>query len=323
MHPLLEFFLLLSVITGAAWLLSYGAEIYAERFGANFAGSILLGLITTLPEYMFVIWASIKHEYAMAVGSAVGACSILVTLGYGSVILLSTTISRKPVRVIELSRNTEIDALYLLVTALVAFILAWEGGSFDLKDALILIGIFFVYTAHLSHVAYKFSKSRSEERGEGSRAKFVKGSIALGAGTVIVYFLTEPLVDSMIEVAHLFHISPVTIAVVLGPLASEMPEKLTAYITVFRNAKLAEISICNFIGSKVNHNSLLLGTMPLIAWLQGKGPVENILSFPFILMTLLTVFATLSLSRRKLNRLQGVFFTLLYGLVVWTAFKKI
>jgi cation:H+ antiporter len=147
--------------------------------------------------------------------------------------------------------------------------------------------------------------------------------MTLVAGTVIVYFLTEPFVDSMIEVSHLFHISPVTIAVVLGPLASEMPEKLTAYITVFRNAKLAEISICNFIGSKVNHNSLLLGTMPLIAWFQGHGPVEGILSLPFVLMTLLTVLATLSLARRRLNRFQGILFTALYALVVWTAFKGV
>ena len=37
-----------------------GAEILADRYGANFTGSIVLGLITTMPEYMFVIWAAIK-----------------------------------------------------------------------------------------------------------------------------------------------------------------------------------------------------------------------------------------------------------------------
>ncbi len=45
-----EFTALLLIIASAAWLLSYGAETFAEKYGRNFAGSILLGLITTLPR---------------------------------------------------------------------------------------------------------------------------------------------------------------------------------------------------------------------------------------------------------------------------------
>jgi len=121
-------------------------------------------------------------------------------------------------------------------------------------------------------------------------------------------------------VAEQLGVNPVTIFIILGPLASEMPEKITAYITVIRNGKLAEISVCNFIGSKINHNSLLLGTIPIIALLQGKAGVPGIINLPFITMTVLTVVATLSLSRRRLERWEGVVFTLLYVWVIWGAF---
>jgi len=47
---LVEFLVLLLIITAAAWVLSHGAETIAEKYGANFAGSIILALITTLPE---------------------------------------------------------------------------------------------------------------------------------------------------------------------------------------------------------------------------------------------------------------------------------
>lgn len=319
---LLTFCLLLLGIVIAAALLSYGAEIFAERWGANFVGSIVLGLITTLPEYFFVIWACIKGQYQMAVGSAVGACSLLVTLGYGMVILVATTpISRKPVKEIHLSKTTQIDALYLLVTAVVAFLLAWEKGGFDLKDAAILIGLFVAYMVHLSHTAYKFSEAVPDDK--TFTGSLLKAGLSLGSGAVMVWFLSEPFVDSMIEISHQFGISPVTIAVVLGPLASEMPEKLTAFITVMRDAKLAEISICNFIGSKVNHNSLLLGTLPIIAAFQGQSGVGGILSPSFILMTILTVLATLSLARRKLQRWEGFVFLSLYFVVVWEAFQRV
>jgi cation:H+ antiporter len=315
----LEFIGLLAILTAAAALLSYGAEVLAERYGANFTGSIVLALITTLPEYMFVIWAAVKGRYDMAVGSTVGACTLLITLGYGSVILFATSrISRKPVKVIELSKSTQVDALYLLVTALVAFALAWEGNGFDFKDAAILILLFFTYVAHVSKGAVTFARENAVA--SDSQRSLVKSIGFLLVGGVIVLVFSEPFVDSMIKVAEHYNISPVTIAIILGPLASEMPEKVTAYITVIRDGKLAEISVCNFIGSKVNHNSLLLGTMPIIALLQGRAGVPGIISLPFIIMTALTVVATVSLSRRRLERWEGVVFTLLYVSVAWGAF---
>jgi cation:H+ antiporter len=268
---------------------------------------------------MFVIWASVTDRYDMAVGSAVGSCTLLITLGYGSIILLATSrISRKPVKVIELSKGTQVDALYLLVTALVAFALAWEGNGFDLKDAVILVGLFFAYVIHVAKGAVKFARGNAVA---GQSPKGLRKSVALLlAGGVVIFLFTGPFVDSMERVADLLNISRATIAIILGPLASEMPEKITAYITVIRNGKLAEISVCNFIGSKVNHNSLLLGTMPIIALLQGRAGVPGIISLPFIIMTSLTVVATVSLSRRRLERWEGVMFTLLYLLVIWSAF---
>ena len=314
-----EFVGLLLILTGAAALLSYGAEALAERYGANFTGSLVLGLITTLPEYMFVIWASIKGHYEMAVGSAVGSCALLITLGYGSVILLATTrASRKPVEVVRLSKHTQVDALYLLVTAVIAFALAYEGDGFDLKDAIILIALFFIYGIHVAKGAIAFC--RSNAAANHSTRALVKSVVFLVTGGVVIFFFSAPFVDSMIALAKVLGVSPMTIAIILGPLASEMPEKITAYITVIRDGRLAEISVCNFIGSKVNHNSLLLGTMPIIAVLQGHSGVGGIINLPFIIMTALTVVATLSLSRRRLERWEGVVFVLLYGLVVWGAF---
>jgi len=314
-----EFLGLLLLLTAAAALLSYGAETFAEKFGAHFTGSILLALITTLPEYMFVVWAAIKGEYAMAVGSAVGACTILVTLGYGAVILFATTrISRRPVSAIELSAGTRIDALYLLMTAAVALVLAWEGDGFDLKDGILLSVLFVVYVFQISRRAIRFARSDSGPR-PSRRRLLVAGSFLLGGGIAVV-LLSEPFVDSMLHLARAIGISPMAIAIILGPFASEMPEKITAYITVIRNGRLAEISVCNFIGSKVNHNSLLLAILPIVAFFKHEASVPGIISPPFLTMTLLTVFAAGSLARRRLSRRQGVVFMGLYLAIIWAAY---
>ena len=313
---ILETIVLFLIIVFAAILLSNGAETIAEKYGANFAGSVVLALITTLPEYMFIFWASLKGQYAMAIGSAVGAAMMLITLGYGLVILTATTrINRKPVKMVELSEATRIDAIYLVITALIAFVLAWEGNGFDVKDGIILTALFIGYVYHLGKEAIKFSNLKIKAL---PKKKLRKGFLLLIVGGIITIYFSKPFVESLLELARELEISPVAIAIILGPLASEMPEKLTAFITVMRNAKLAEISVCNFIGSKVNHNSLLLALVPFIAFTQGNS-VQGVVTVQFTTMTLLTFVAGISLIRRKLILWQGLFFTSLFSVLVFVA----
>lgn len=312
------FLLLLLAITLGGWLLSHGAETMAEKYGANFAGSILLALVTTLPEYLFVYFAMVHNRPDVALGSAIGACTLLVTLGYGSVILFATSrFSRRPVDAIELSRHTRLDAVYLLLTAAVALALAWEGDGLDLKDALILALVFGFYVAQ--HYRIARAKAARIEHNVTPRRAWAAAGLFL-AGGVIILACAEPFVLSMVHLARQFGVSPMAIAIILSPIASEMPEKMTAYLTVIRDGRLAEISVANFMGSKVNHNSLLLAVMPAAAWLHGRGHVDGVVSAPFLVMTILTFFAGFNLMRRRLTRWSGWVFLALYALIIFAAF---
>jgi len=315
-----EFFGLLFLIFVASFAMSVATERLAERWGANFAGSILLGLVTVLPEYLFVFWAVQKSEYAVALGSVTGAAAMLVTLGYGLVILTATSrISRKPVEVINLSKTTRIDAFYLFATAVVAIVLAEIGGGLSLLDGAILSAIYFAYAIHLYYDARKKSQRR---RREGGRATPVVGPLlVLAVCAVVIVFVSEPFVDRMVDLAEALGVHPLAIAVILSPIASEMPEKLTAFLTVHRDGNLAEISVCNFIGSKVNHNSLLLAMMPFVAFLYGReGFITGIAVPAFWMMTGLTLIAAASLSLGRLRHWQGWVFLALFAVQVGIAF---
>lgn len=315
----IEFTGLLLIIVLAAYLLSRGGEVLAAKWGFNIVGSIVLALLTTLPEYAFVYWACVKTEYQMAIGSAIGACTILVTLGYGLVILLATSrLSRNPVKFIKLSKATRIDAFYLLGTAIVAYILIYIDDRLSVVDGIILTVIF---------LGYVYNVVRGEKTLLGSepvtRKALIRAFIELIIGGAIVFIASERFVDSMISVSNILHVPPVLIAVVLGPIASEMPEKLTAYIVVLKNGANAELAVCNFLGSKVNHNSLLLAVIPFVAAMRGHGDVTGLKSPMFMLMTLLTVFVGLMLMRGKLEKWQGAVLSLCYvGAMVLAVFTN-
>lgn len=307
---IVEFLGLLLILTYAAYLLSQGAEVLSEKWGFNVVGSIMLALVTTLPEYAFVFWASMKEQYRMAIGSAIGSCTLLITLGYGLVILLATSrFSRKPVPEIKLSPATRVDAAYLLVTALVALAFVWGDNALSFWEGLVLAAVFLGYALQVvrSGIVHHAEKGHRVPRRDCILA-FVK----LIAGGVIVYVCSEPFVDSMIHVATLLGVSPVAIAIVLGPIASEMPEKLTAYIVVLRDGSKAELSVCNFIGSKVNHNSLLLAVMPFVAHVKGHDIVRGLMSINFLVMTILTVVVSGLLATGRVKKWQGFVLVLAY-----------
>ncbi len=314
---ILIFLVLLIAIAGGGWLLSNGAETVAEKYGANFAGSIVLALVTTLPEYLFVFFAVLKNKPEVALGSAIGACTLLVTLGYGSVILLATSrFSKHPVKHVHLSENTRIDGIYLIIIALLALVLSILGGGLNWIDGTILAAVFVSYVYHHYKVARYTART-----GEHSvtREDVIRAGWMFLGGAAIILACADPFVDSMIRLAELLNVNPMVVALILSPIASEMPEKMTAYLTVMRDGSLAEISVANFIGSEVNHNSLLLAVMAITAAACGRGAISEVISPAFITMTTLTVFAGINLLRRKLTRNAGWAFLALYGIamLVW------
>jgi len=308
-----EFIALLGVVFVGSLIMSIAVERLAERWGANFAGSILLGLVTVLPEYLIVFWAVWGGEYQGAVGSATGAATMLMTIGFGLVIVTATTrLSKRPVKEIKLSQTTRIDALYLFLTAMAALSLALWGGGLGLVDGAILALLYVAYAVHL----YIEARKKSREHHEAGRQppRVVWALVALAATGLLIIFVSEPFVVAMERLAdEVFHAPRLVVFFLLSPLASEMPEKLTAFLTVHRRGALAEISVCNFIGSVVNHNSLLLGMMPFVAFFGGHSPfVPGVVVPTFWVMTCLTLIGSFSLSVGRLRRWQGWFFPALY-----------
>jgi cation:H+ antiporter len=240
-----------------------------------------------------------------------------VTLGYGSVILVATTkLSKKPVENVLLSKHTQIDAIYLAVTAIIAYILAWIGGGLSVADGIILAVLFFIYVVQHYIVARKHSLTVEHNVTTRDMLKAI-GMLIVGGAVILL--VSERFVESMKHIAAVLQVSTAAVAIILSPIASELPEKITAYMTVMRNGKNAEISVCNFMGSKVNHNSLLLAVLPFVGLAIGK-PVKGVIDPAFMIMTGLTLVAGVSLARRRLERWQGWLFVTLYLSTILAAF---
>ena len=320
----------------ASCVLSYGAEHLSMRFGAKFVGRTLLSVATTLPEIAIVMYAASVGLYEVAIGAGLGSNVLMMTLGLALMLLIATTkLSKAPLTRIDVS-TFKVDKIFLLVSALISAILLVDGYNFI--DGFIFIGMFvgYVLIAYVEmkreqkisrptvmHVADNQSVSSSEYT-LSNRNDMAKAILAFVVGTIGIVIGAGPFIHSLQTFSEDIGVSTIVLAVIISPIAGEMPEKISMMILARKGAAGAAIAIANVLGSKILNNSLLLGVAVIAAMYHGGffTTIHNseLLWFQMILATTITVVALIPLFRHYIGIKVGIFLIALYILSIIVQF---
>jgi len=307
----------------ASWLLADGAEHLAERWGGRFVGRTLLSIATTLPEIAIVVAAAKDGSYGTALGSALGSNLFMMTLGLAIMLIIATTkLSKAPQKFIDV-KDFKIDKILLVITAVVGAILFIDG--FDPIDGIIFTGFFGAYL----YLAFREMKKEKKEpplktelhathEAKISKKHFGRSMILFIAGTMGIFFGAEPFVHSLEGLALDSGVSVVVLAVIISPIAGEMPEKISMILLARKGASGASIAVANVLGSKILNNTLLLAVAVFAAMTyQGfttKIPNTPLLEDQMILVTVITIIALIPMFRNKLGLRSGIMLLILYGI---------
>jgi cation:H+ antiporter len=138
---------------------------------------------------------------------------------------------------------------------------------------------------------------------------FIIGGIGLLIGA-------EPFVKSVEEIAISIGIPAAIVAIILSPIAGELPEKFSMMILASKGGEAVSISIANVLGSKILNNTLLLACMIFGAvYFYGYSLViqpNGLLLFMVYWTAILTLISTSLMFDRKLTRSDGLLLTTLY-----------
>jgi cation:H+ antiporter len=328
----------------SSWILSYGAEHLSLRFGAKFVGRTLLSVATTLPEIAIVIYASSVGLYDVAIGSGLGSNILMMTLGLALMLLISTTrLSKSPLKKMDIS-SFGTDKIFLLFSAVISAILLIDGYNYI--DGFIFMGIFVGYiliafielrkeqkikrvaddAAHdantvvppapFTSLSSSDSDFNSQHSTQVNKSDMIKAILAFIIGTAGIVIGANPFITSLQSFSFDIGVSTVVLAVIISPIAGEMPEKISMMILARKGAAGASIAIANVLGSKVLNNSLLLGIAIFAAMYHGGFFTiianSSMLSFQMILATSITLIALIPLFRHSIGIRIGVFLLALY-----------
>ena len=313
----------LGELTLASWLLSYGAEHLATRFGAKFVGRTLLSVATTLPEIAIVAYAASAGSYGIALGAGLGSNVLMMTLGLAIMLIIATTrLSKKKINV----SSFKLDKIFLLLTALVSAILFIDGYHFI--DGVVFTALFLAYV-FVAFYEMKLEKKKDKEKiieeysntSESinlptNQKQLIKSGIIFMIGTIGIFLGAEPFIESLVHVSVEIGVSAVILSVVISPIAGEMPEKISLMLLARKGAQGTSIAIANVLGSKILNNTLLLAFAVFGAiYHSGLGASidrTDILSQQMILATVVTFIAVGLLFRKEIGIRTGFVLLVMY-----------
>jgi len=336
----------LGELTLASWILSYGAEHLSEKFGAKFVGRVLLSIATTLPEIAIVIYAAAQGSFGIAIGSGLGSNLLMMTLGLAIMLIIATTrLSKAPLKQIDVSTFKN-DMIFLILAAIISFVLFLDG--FNYFDGFIFLGLFAGYIIlslyemrienkdKISNENIRKNSNNNNNNKElivkqnisndtnDEKKKFIKAIGTFFLGAIGILFGAEPFIHSLEGFSVEIGISAVVLAVIISPIAGEMPEKISMMILARKGAAGASIAIANVLGSKILNNTLLLA-VAVFAAMYSFGfdeviEMTEILYYQIILVTIVTIVAVLPMFRKKIGLRFGFVLLFMYIICIFIQF---
>jgi cation:H+ antiporter len=306
----------------ASWLLSEGSEHLSEKWGGRFVGRTLLSIATTLPEIGIVVAAAKTGSYDTAIGSALGSNLFMMTLGLAVMIVIATTrLSKAPQQFIDV-HEFKMDKILLIITAVIAAITFVNGYNFT--EGILFAGLFVTYL-YLAFRDMKKDKKQDSLKTElhtdyvekKSKKHFIRAIFLFVAGAVGILVGAQPFVESLQGYSADVGISVAILAVIISPIAGEMPEKISMILLARKGSKGVSIALANVLGSKIVNNTLLLSVAIFaVMWFKGffaKIPSTSLLEDQMILVTVITIIALIPMFRNKLDLKSGIMLLLLYA----------
>lgn len=330
--PLVSAILFGVAIVGAAFMISWAAEVIQLDVGGGLALAIL-ALIAVLPEYAvdFVLTAEAGREFAetgaadqygpLALANMTGANQLLIGFGWPLVILLGTwrvrrtgatpeTAELATPTTVNLSRTQSVDIAYLAIASLYGMTLFLKD-TLNLFDAVVLVGIYVAYMIRLSGATpehpHLVGPSAYIAMMPRLRRRVINYLLFVLSGATII-LVAEPFAESLIELGDELGISEFLLLKWLAPFASEAPELLIATLFAWRLA--ARTGIGALISSKVNQWTLLVGTLPLVFTIfagQLHGlPLNDVQRDELWVTATQSVFAVAIIASRSISRREAL-----------------
>lgn len=302
---------LLLLIKGGDWFVD-GATGLARRFHLPdiIVGATVVSIGTTLPEVMVSATGAMLGQGAMAYGNAIGSIICNTAL----IAAISVACNPGPVNV----KTMKMPVIFFFSSAALYCVAAYLLGEFPRWMGLVMLAIFVVYLVLNIRQGFRHPDEIADEEGTDTKPhSLLMELVLLVVGAALIAVGANLLVEHGTIIAQTLGVPETVIALTFVALGTSLPELVTT-ITSLKKGH-ASLGIGNVIGANVFNLVLVSGVAVTLAPFEvpvGKLLLGHnaslVLDIPIMLcvMLLLTVPA---LTRKKLERWQGILLLCIYA----------
>lgn len=265
-EPLIVALLSGLAIVGAAFLLSWGAEVAQLEISRSLAFAFL-ALVAVLPEYavdMYLAWKAghdpVYTSYALA--NMTGANRLLIGVGWSVIVLLFWLKTGK--KEVALGKEFSLELSLLGLATFYSFLIPLKR-SLSVLDAVVFLGIFTYYMIRASKNPVHEAEIEGPAEVIAILPRTARRIVTAGLfvfSAFAIFLSSEPFAEGLISTGRQFHIDEFLLVQWLAPLASEFPEFLCAILFALKGSP--QLGLGTLVSSKVNQWTLLVGMMPLV-----------------------------------------------------------
>jgi cation:H+ antiporter len=280
-----------AIVLSGALLFTNAVEWLGHRLGLGegAVGSVLAAVGTATPETLIAIIALIESKPGsedVAIGAIVGAPFLLATLAMGLVGLFAYAYRGRRAQGVRLDAHgptLERDLLFFLGFFAVAGLLGWgPPAALRIPVGLIFLAAYAFYIQRTLHSGGELQREetlgpliferRPERRGDPALALCV---VQLLVGLAAMVGGAHLFVEELLKIAEDLGVDALILALILAPLATELPEKVNSFFWV-REGKDA-LALGNVSGAMVFQSTIPIGIGLLFTeWSLSRNAVLSI-----------------------------------------------
>jgi len=298
---LIELLIIFLFLALSAELISRGTEKLEKFMGQGMAGGIIMGLLTALPETIFVIVAVLRNEPYVALGSAIGGNVLLFTFGVGFLGLYFYSKWRKNLVIQE---DYSVEHKFLIITTIALFLIILYR-RINVFTAIPLLAIYLYYAT------YRVRKFAKEDR-DVDEKEALKATIYLVVGAFLLVIFSEPFIAQIVKLSEQIGIPVIWLALIITPFAGELEETISAVRLTHTSTDGGSLAIFDFVGSKIENATVLLAIIGLFSDISVMPGINELIA-----TVIANIIAILILMDKKLGVKESVVLLFLYFLIAF------
>lgn len=295
------------VIFGADWLVD-GASAVARKakLSEYVIGATIVGIGTSMPEFVVSTFSAIKGSADMAVGNVAGSnlFNTLFILGV-TALILPLNFTRSNLRS-DIPLCIGVSVLFMVFASTPLTEGLMSRGIIDRYECLVLL---IAFTAYLWH-CFRQGPDENEEQNGNQKSMAIWKMIAMvliGIGALVGG--GQLFVDSAIKIAKALNVSETIIATTLMAGGTSLPELAVCVVAAAKGRE--QMAIGNIIGSNIANILLIIGFSALIRPLHID--ITNMSSIIMVVVSSILLFLTaLPFKTHKLSRWKGAIMVAIY-----------